>query len=103
MILFSFQVVIINPIFPGKLKRVSWFPPQNIWNFCGLNVDQWTEDCEIFFRGLVDKIHSGKSQPRSSSEWRTTIRNTRAVRKVIYQMETGAASFISAYHDQLSL
>jgi len=83
-------------------KKVSWFPPANIWNFCGYNVGQWTEECEKWFQGHVSNIHSGKFQPLSSRDWRQTIRNTRSAVKLTYQMRKGAAGFISAYHDQLS-
>lgn len=81
---------------------VSWFPPSNIWNSCGYNVGQWTEECEKWFQKHVKKIHSGTFQPLSSTHWRTYIRNTRIAVKLTYQMKKGAAGFISAHHDQLS-
>jgi len=97
----KFQAV-INLFFPASLKRVSWFPPPNIWNLCGYSVGQWTEACEIWFQEHVKKIRSGAFQPLSSSGWRSFIRNTRIATKVTYQMKKAAADFISAHHDQLS-
>jgi hypothetical protein len=102
----SFQAaVIINNLifFSVSQKKVSWFPPPNIWDTCGYNVGQWTEECEKWFQGHVKSIHSGKFQPASSGEWRTRIRNTRMAVKLTYQMKKGAAGFISAHQDQLSL
>jgi hypothetical protein len=78
-------------------KNVSWFPPPNIWDKCGLNVGQWTSECEKWFQGHVSKIRSGNFQPLSSKDWRDQIRNTRIAVKLMYQMQKGAASFISAH------
>jgi hypothetical protein len=99
-----FQAVNINLIFPGASKKVSWFPPPNIWNLCGYNVGQWTDECEKWFQKHVSKIHSGTFQPISSTAWRSYIRGTRIAVKLTYQMKMGAAGFISAHpsHDQLS-
>jgi hypothetical protein len=72
------------------------------WNTGGLHVGQWTEECEKWFKKLVGEIHTGKFQPHCSKEWRSYIRNTRMATKVTFQMKMGAASFISAYHDELS-
>ena len=83
-------------IFPGLPKRVSWFPPPNVWNLCGLNVGQWTEECEIWFQQHVSNIHRGKFQPLSTKEWRGSIRNTRVAVKLTYQMKLAAAKFISS-------
>lgn len=96
-----FQAVIINLIFqvPVSSKKVSWFPPPNIWNSCGYNVGQWTEACEKWFQNHVSKIRSGTFRPLSSADWRTNIRNTRIAMRVTYQMKKGAAAFISEHHD----
>jgi hypothetical protein len=91
----SFQAV-FNLIFLVSTKNVSWFPPTNIWDSCGFNVGQWTEECERWFKEHVSKIHSGTFQPLSSTAWRTRLRNTRLAVKVKFQMKKGAADFISA-------
>jgi hypothetical protein len=78
-------------------KRVSWFPPPNIWNLCGYNVGQWTEECEIWFQQHISKIQHGKFQPLSIKDWRSSIRNTRVAVKLAYQMKGAAAKFISAH------
>jgi hypothetical protein len=92
----STKLLLTYLIFPGLPKRVSWFPPPNIWNLCGFNVGQWTEECEIWFQEHVSNIHRGTFQPLSSKEWRDFIRNTRVAVKLTYQMKAAAAKFISA-------
>jgi hypothetical protein len=92
----SFQVVTsINWIF-SVAKRVSWFPPPNIWNLCGYSVGQWTGECERWFQDHVKSIHSGRFQPLSSKAWRSLLRNTRMAGKVMHHMKMGAADFITA-------
>jgi hypothetical protein len=94
---FQVQAVIqVNLISPVPSKMVSWFPPPNIWNLCGYNVGQWTEECERWFQDHISKIHSGTFQPLSSTAWRARLRNTRLAVKVTFQMKKGAADFISA-------
>jgi hypothetical protein len=92
----SFQTV-INLNFLVSPKKVSWFPPPNIWDTSGFSVGQWTHECEKWFQEHVSKIRSGTFQPLSSTDWRKKIRNTRLAGKLAYQMKKGAASFISAH------
>lgn len=92
----SFQAV-INLIFLVLPKNVSWFPPPNIWDNCGLSVGQWTPECEKWFQKHVSKIRSGTFQPLSSKDWREQIRFTRVAVTLTYKMKMGAASFISAH------
>ena len=99
----SFQAV-INMIFLAQSKKVSWFPPPNIWDACGFSVGQWTHECESWFQEHIAKIRSGTFQPLSSKDWRAMIRNTRLAPKLMYQMRLGAASYISAHrHDILTV
>jgi hypothetical protein len=104
ILFFQLAVTSINLIFPPAAlqKNVSWFPPPNIWNSCGYNVGQWTEECEAWFQDHVSKIHSSTFQPLSSTAWRTHIRNTRLAVKVTYQMKKGAAGYISAHQQFLN-
>jgi len=100
--IYLFFQAVINLIFLVLPKKVSWFPPANVWDKCGFGVGQWTHECEIWFQKHVAKIRSGTFQPLSSIEWRKQIRFTRLAVKVAYQMKKGAASFISAHQHFLS-
>jgi len=65
-----------------------------------LNVGQWTEECERWFKKHISKIHSGTFQPLSSGEWRTEIRNTRAAQKLTWQMKVAASDYIFAHQSR---
>jgi hypothetical protein len=93
---FNSNKAVINLIFPVLPKKVSWFPPPNIWNLSGFNVGHWTEECETWFQDHVSKIRSDRFQPLSSKAWRADIRGTRLAVKVTYQMQKAAGDYISA-------
>lgn len=67
-----------------------------MWHNSGLNVGQWTEECETWFKDHVSKIHSGDFQPCSSGSWRQKLKLTRISQTVKFKVKKAAASYISA-------
>lgn len=66
-----------------------------------MNVGQWTEECETWFKGHVSKIRSGAFQPCSSASWRQNLKLTRITQRVRFNMKKAAASYISAFESHV--
>ncbi|PPQ71051.1 hypothetical protein CVT25_007322 [Psilocybe cyanescens] len=59
-----------------QVLYISWFPRHNIWNHSGINVGQWTPDCEHWFREQVIAIQNG-SPPLEQNKWQNKMNLTR--------------------------
>ena len=79
-----------------QVSFVSWFPRHNKWSSCGLNVGQWTDECESWYVKRVQDIQAGGASglPRSQADWRDLIHLTRKAPKLVYQMNLAASSYI---------
>jgi hypothetical protein len=77
----------------GQVALVSWFPRQNNWNVSGLNVGQWTHECEEWYVKRVNAIQEGGT-PLNQHDWRNLTRFTRKGQKLRYHMNLAASSYI---------
>ena len=76
-----------------QVSIVSWFPRHNKWSGCGLNVGQWTDECESWYVKWVQEIQAG-GVPRSQTDWRDLIHLTRKAPKLVHHMNLAASSYI---------
>ena len=88
-----FYLLSLNQIFLDEVALVSWFPRQNNWNVSGLNVGQWTHECEEWYVKRVNTIQEGGA-PLKQHEWRNVTRFTRKGPKLVYHMNLAASSYI---------
>lgn len=79
--------------FLDQVALMSWFPRQNTWLGCGLNVGSWTHHCEEWYIKRVESIQGGKS-PCRQSEWRELTRYSRKGTKLVYHMNLAAEAYI---------
>ena len=82
-----------NQIILDQTALVSWFPRQNTWNVSGLDVGQWTHECEEWYVKRVKYIQGGGG-PCSQSEWCTLTHFTQKGPKLSYHMNLAANSYI---------
>jgi hypothetical protein len=66
-------VHIANP--DAHVSFMSWWPSASTWRDSGMNVGYWTSSNEKWFRDRRDKILRGEEQPKTASQWRSTIRH----------------------------
>jgi len=59
----------------------------------GLNVGQWTHECEEWYAKRVNAIQEG-DPPLRQDEWRNMIRFTRKGPKPMYHMNLAASLYI---------
>ena len=49
--------------------RLSWWPPVDVWELCGLNRRMWTPDAEEWFQRRLRGIHEGTQSVLTRSQW----------------------------------
>jgi hypothetical protein len=64
---------IVNP--DTQVLFLSWWLSALTWRDSGMNVGYWTFLDEKWFSDRCDKILRGKEQPKTVSQWRSTIRH----------------------------
>lgn len=86
-------VSLLNQTIIDQVALVSWFPRQKNCNVSGLNVGQWTHECEEWYVNRVNTIQQGGT-PLKQNEWRNMTHFTRKGPKLVYHMNLAASSYI---------
>lgn len=53
--------------------RVSWWPPVDVWNACGLESGYWTPEAEEWFASRLQDLSAGTQQALTHSQWRRAL------------------------------
>ena len=53
--------------------RVSWWPPVELWNDCGLESSYWTPEAEEWFASRLHDLSTGTQQALTRSQWRREL------------------------------
>ncbi|KAJ3507459.1 hypothetical protein NLJ89_g6294 [Agrocybe chaxingu] len=81
---------------------VSWFPRPNAWASSGLDVHQWTVECEDWFIRRRKEITEDKAQPKNSNTWRRDLRFTQSAPELIRKMNAASLGLLqSTFADAL--
>lgn len=78
----------------GPTGIYSWYPRVGNWLGCGLNIGEWTSECENWFETHHKNILQSKAAPLSGSEWRSSLRLSSRAPKLTQAMEAAAKSYI---------
>lgn len=61
---------------------VYLWPTEYAWSSSGLNIGEWSRECEAWYQARVASLQAGTAAPMSSTEWRSSLRKLRAAHTV---------------------
>lgn len=66
----------------GAESVVFLWPTEYAWAASGLNIGEWSSECEAWYQGRLASLRAGTARPMSSTEWRASLRKLSAARAV---------------------
>lgn len=61
---------------------VFLWPTEYAWASSGLNIGEWTHECEAWYQARLSSLRAGTASPMSSTEWRSSLRKLSVARTV---------------------
>lgn len=89
------NVYYLAPTQTSQTSFASWWPPHDVWNASGVNMNYWTLENESWYLHRLEKLRAGHATPISRQQWVKELRRGKETSTLFREnMNTFAAAVL---------